>query len=250
MANLLLLNPRRRRRKAKKAHRRARRKMTAKQLKFFGPRRSRRARRAVTVFANPSRRIRRRRAASVGRRRFRRNPIGVALPSGAAFFRSPSIGGAVRMVQNAAVGATGAVAVDIAMGQAIRFLPPMLASRYGAEGQMQPGYYLTKMALALGLGVIGTKFLPGALKGYAARAAEGSLTVQAYEIARAVIPSELFTLGYYNAARVVGGANALAGNRMRGMRAYLPTNGAKRGGMGRFTPAIGGSAKNFEGYAL
>lgn len=91
---------------------RKRRKMTAKQLQYFGPKRKRRAKsKVILVTGNPKRK--RRSAATVARkrrrvvhrvkrnpvRRFRRNPI-------------PMIGGMGATLMPAAIGAAGAVGVD------------------------------------------------------------------------------------------------------------------------------------------
>lgn len=243
MEMMLLGNPRRRRRKAgsRKRSRRGHRRMSAKQLKFFGPRKRRapsrrRARRSVpaAMFANPTRRRRSRRAAS-SRRRYRRNPISFSgIRAGAVRLSASSIIGAVK---GAAVGGVGAVGVDIAMGYASRVLPASLAGRYNAQGGMNAGYYIAKSALAIFLGVAGAKVLPGKLKSVAAKMTEGSLTVQAYEILRAMVPASVM-LGYYNPARVTAGAGFLGKGRMG---AYLPRARAM-GRLGASFPA--GSMQN------
>lgn len=231
MEMLLLGNPRRRKKGARSARkaRRGRRTMTAKQLKFFGPRKARRAssrrraRRSVpaTMFANPVRRSRRSRRASSSRRRYRRNPISLGgIKAGAMRLSASSVVGAVK---GAAVGAVGAVGVDIAMGYAGRVLPASVTARYNAQGGMNPGYYIAKSLLAIGFGVLGAKVLPGKLKGVAAKMAEGSLTVQGYEILRGMVPASIM-LGYYSPARITPGAG-LTGARGR-MGAYL-TRGAR-----------------------
>lgn len=220
MASMLLLNPRRRRRKAASSHRkhkrRSRRRMTAKQLMYFGKRRHRRSARGgsrarrrvrrsrvVVVNANPIRKRRHRRRGSVARhRRYRRNPI--SLPSG----MRASLGSIKRVATNAAIGGAGAVLTDIVMGYALKFAPDSLVarvgSRYGANGGPNWSYYAAKVPLAIALGVGGSMFLPGRMKGYAAQAAEGALTVAAYEILRLTLPANI-TMGYYNSARVVSG---------------------------------------------
>lgn len=248
MSSLMLIGNPRRRRKARKARsrRRGHRKMTAKQLKYFGPRRARRAapakrrrsRRSVIVArANP---VRRRSRRSYAGRRFRRNPIGGAQVRA-------SLGSVMGVAKNAAVGAAGAIAVDAVMAQAARFMPASMSARYDAQGNMNWGYYAAKGAIAVGVGVLGAKFLPGSLKRFAARSTEGSFTVMAYEIMRSVIPANM--LGFYSPARTAGTVG-----RMGRMGAYLPRP-ASGGGMGRLGYAgnagtIGGSVRNFEGYTL
>lgn len=148
-----------------------------------------------------------------------------------------SIGGTLG---RAAVGAGGALAVDAIMGQAARFLPPSLSARYTAAGGMNIGYYGTKLAIALALGIGGAKFAPGRFKATAARMAEGSLTVQAYEIGRALLPAAV-TLGYYNPARIVANPQ-LAGMR-GGVRAYLPSR--IRGLRASFGAGSAGSGSRF-----
>lgn len=247
---MLLLNPRRRRkaRKAKRS-RRSRRPMTAKQLKFFGPRKARRSRRrTITMHANPApRRSRRSRRRSLGAvtRRFRRNPI-----SGTTI--RASMGSITRSIGNAAVGAAGAVAVDVAMGQAGRFLPASVMARYNAAGGINPMYYVAKGGLALAVGILGAKFLPGKMKGIAAKAAEGSLTVQGYEVLRAMVPASVM-LGFYSPARITSLPSNGMG-RMGRVGAYLPRGRTAAAGMARIAgssgPASIGGTRNSEGYAL
>jgi hypothetical protein len=229
MSLLAVVNPSRRRRKRKaSAKRRGSRRMTAKQLKYFGPRKkrrstSRRRSRTITVHANPIKR-RRRSASRRARRSFRRNPIG------APRLRSGYIVGAL---MDAGAGAAGAVAVDLAMTQAARVLPDTLASRFNAEGGLNFGYYAAKVALSIGLGVLGTRMLPGKGKRLAAQGAAGALTVQAYEMTRAMLPADL-VLGYMT-------PGTLARNRMG---AYLTRRPAIRSGMGAYLPAPGIGAGN------
>jgi hypothetical protein len=192
----MLINPRRRKKRRASARRRHRR-MSALQRKYFGKRRSRRhARRIVArtiqVRANPSRRRRR----SSRRRSFRRNPV--SMPAIRA-----SMGSVQRALGDAAIGAGGAIVTDIAMGQAARFLPANLVSRYDDAGNTNWLYYLTKGTIAVGLGVAGATFLPGRMRGWAARGTVGALTVMAYELGRSFVPPAL-TMGYYNPARVAG----------------------------------------------
>lgn len=218
MSLLAVVNPsrRRRRRKGARARRRGHRKMTAKQLMYFGPRK-RRSRRARTMYANPVGNPRRRRYGKRrASRRMRRNPVG------APRFRAPYIMGAV---QDAAIGAGGALVTDLTMAQVARFLPDTMTSRFGPDGAISFGYYGAKLGIAIGLGVLGTQFLPPRMRRMAATGTAGALTVQAYEIVRAMLPADL-VLGY-----MTPGRNALTRTRMsaylpRRLGAYLPSPGA------------------------
>jgi hypothetical protein len=220
MASMLLLNPRRRKRRAsshRKHHKHHRRhRMTAKQLKYFGPRAHRKHHRkhrrsVVVVHANPHRRHHRRKhhaAHHRHHRRYRRNPI--ALPGG----MRASLSSIQKVAMNAAVGGAGAVLTDIVLGYVLKLLPAskgdgsqlidQLGSRYSASGGPNWMYYAAKVPLAIALGVTGSMFLPGKMKGYAAQGAEGALTVAAYEILRLTMPASI-TMGYYSSAAVVSG---------------------------------------------
>jgi hypothetical protein len=225
MAGLLLINPRRRKaRKARKSRRGRARKMSALQMKYFGKRRG-----SARVHANPKRRRRSlRRNPSNARRRQR----GFARSGG---IRIPRVSFNVNAIQSAAktaaIGASGALAVDILMGQAGRVLPATWMGRYNTDGSINWPYYLTKAALAVGVGVLGAKVAKGG--DLAQKAAVGSLTVQAYELLRSFMPADLVTLGYYSPARIAGvrgrlglyqrapagtGATGTSLSRLRGLR--------------------------------
>lgn len=126
MPELMLINPRKRRRK---------RKMTAKQARYFGKRRKRRARsRSASpltgVAMNPRRRRRRTFTAA---RRYRRNPIKF---SPAAFMKNT--------LMPSAIGAGGALGLDVVMG----FLPLPAAMK---TGPMRP---VIKLVGAIGIGML------------------------------------------------------------------------------------------------
>lgn len=151
---LMLVNPRPRRK--------AKRKASPAQLAALAKGRAARARKprrnpapALRASANP---VKRR------TRRARRNPIG-GLSGGAI----------LAQLVGAAQGAAGAVAVDIA----IKYLPLPAAMK---AGNMQ---HVTRAGLAIGLGLIGKKFVGRA----AGRMAEGALTVSAYGILKNVANS-------------------------------------------------------------
>lgn len=218
MSLLAVVNPSKRRRRRKlSARRHGRRKMTAKQLKYFGPRRKRRVRRNPSYAPNtaPNPRRRRRSAKRRAVRRYRSNPIG------APRFR---MGYITQAVQDAAVGAGGALVTDLTMAQAARVLPANMTSRFSADGSINFGYYGVKLGIAIGLGFLGTQFLPGRLRKFAATGTAGALTVSAYELSRSMLPADL-VLGYLTPGRNAGVA------RYGRMGAYL-----KRPGMGAYLP--------------
>jgi hypothetical protein len=222
MSLLAVVNPSRRRRRRKSVsgkRRRHARKMTAKQLRYFGPRKGRvtRRRRSRTLTMSPNPRRRSRRSARRASRRFRRNPVGMPR------LRAGYITGAL---MDAGTGALGAVATDLAMTQAAKALPPTLTSRNTADGAINFGYYGVKAAIAIALGMLGVQFLPARMRPFAAKGTAGALTVQGYELVRSMLPADL-VLGYMTPARI-GGARMAA--YMRTQRA-LP---APSGNMGAY----------------
>ena len=202
MAELLLVNPRKRRAKKSARKSRARRR---------NPVAARRApRRVVNPISRAARRVRRRRnpisLARVGRRiRRRRNPIGM----GGSFTRS-----LMTMVKDAAIGGAGAIAVDAAMGQLNRFLP---ASLQRVPGRVGVGDAV-KLAITVALG----RLLSKPTRGLSGKMAQGALTVQMHQIIAGFVPAGL-TLGYAVPGRVVN-ASARVGpmRNAQGMNAYVP----------------------------
>lgn len=190
--------------------------------------------------------------------KLRRNPISVG--SARAALANPSVRAVSSIALNAAIGAAGAIGVDAIMGQASRILPASATARYSDAGGINPIYYGVKSLVAIGLGIAGVKFAPAALKNASARVAEGSLTVQAYEVMRAVIPPEVVALGF--ARRRVNGVRQLPTMRgvaatMRGVgnvRAFLPRprpTAAVAGLRGSSAPAVVGSTvRSVDGYSL
>lgn len=153
---LMMVNPRKRRatkRKASPAQLAALARGRASRARATKPRRNP-APRAAVAMSNPRKRRR-----SVARR----NPIGL------------SGGALMAQMMGAAQGAAGAVAVDIA----IKYLPIPAAMK---AGNMQ---HVTRAALAVGLGLLGRKFVGRA----AGRMAEGALTVSAYGMLKNIVNS-------------------------------------------------------------
>jgi hypothetical protein len=200
MEELLIVNPRRRRARGKRKGRSAAQRAATR--KMIAANRSRRSRRsAPSMSINPRRRRRSRSRASA--RRYRRNPATPALLRG---FR---IGGTdpMRIVQNAAIGAVGAIALNAVLSRLP--LPMMLMT-----GRVR---YLTQGAVAIGLGMLAANFkLVGSQ--VAAQAAEGALTV---------------TL-----ADAIKDFAAAAGFPLAGMGYYLPGVGVRAGPSAGASPAM------------
>jgi hypothetical protein len=143
MEQLLLINPKRRRKRAKNSRRR---------------RHSARRR-----HANPYREHRRHR----NPRRRHRNPL--------------SMSGIKPELTGAAVGAAGAVAIDIIMGYLTPYIPASLTSN-------QYLTLATKIAAALGIGMLAGKVIGG---DKARGATLGALTVVGYDFIKTLVPASL-----------------------------------------------------------
>jgi hypothetical protein len=195
MAEVLLINPRKRR-KARKATRRTRRNPAAP----IAVTRSRN-RAAFPFQANPKRR-RRRRAGAV--RRWRSNPIqtrGV-------------LRGLFPMLQNAAIGAGGAVAVDFAMGKLNPMLPETLRTTPGTVGAGDA----VKAVVTVALGQLLSRFT----RGHSRTAAQGALTVQADKIIRSMLPADIKSqLGWWTAGPVIQGSARIPPVATNSLDAYV-----------------------------
>lgn len=220
--HLMILNPKRARR-SRKRRSGGRRKMTAKQLRYFGPRRSRktthRRRRTVLVAtANPRRRrrhLRRHRFASNPRRRhhrrFRRNPV--------PFNMSGFLNGAL---VPAAIGAVGAIGVDWVIGTGL--IPATFTT-----GAMLPIVRIAA-ALLVGAGV-------GALAGaeYGEFAAAGGMVVTIYGLSKTYLQQNMPSLQlarYRPMGRYMG--------RYMGARKFRRLGFVRRPGMGRVIRRVRG----------
>lgn len=197
MAEVLLINPRRRR-KAKKA--KARRvRSTAKRASYKRKRNPLSMRKVRRV--NPIRKM--------GRRR--RNPIKL----GGLF------SGVVPMVKDAVVGAAGSVAIDFAHAKVNPMLPAMLQTAPGKVGAGDA----VKAVMTVAIGKLLSRFT----RGMSVKAAQGALTVQMDRIVRTVLPTTISAqLSAYNVpAAVVMGTNRIGPNRMAtGFNAYARPGGA------------------------
>ena len=226
--SLMLLNPRRARKSSGRSGARRRRKMTAKQLRYFGPRRSRSktSRRrskpeVVIVSQNPKRRAavskkrRHRRAKHYSRnprrahrRHYRRNPI----EGTATGFLSGTL-------VPAAIGAMGAIGVDIAIGSL-----PLPAS-------MKTGTMLTLTRIG---GALGIGFLLGMIAGEdaGAEAAAGGIIVTIYSVAKTYIQQNFtsITMARYVPLAAIRRRRRMARYiRLHGMGAVLRRRRVLRG---------------------
>jgi hypothetical protein len=189
MAEMLLINPRKRRgvRKARRVVARRRRNPLAAAV---SPVRRRR---------NPLARMR---TMSMRKRVMRRrNPIGAGMA-----------GGYMGAIREAVMGGAGAVAMDLLYGQIDNFLPAMLKKTPGSVGTGDAVKALATVFIGQALNKV--------TKGFSGRAAKASLTVQAHDIIKSFVPSTM-TMGYASPALITGGSNRV-GPIKRGMSAYIP----------------------------
>lgn len=200
MAEMLLINPRRRKaRKARKAPSAAQR-------------------RARAAFAAAARRRRNPVAAAPKRVARRRNPISASIKRATRRRRNPISLGAgsasyMGMIKAAVVQGAGAVAVDVAFGQINKFLPTMMVKVPGTVGVGDA----VKAVLTVAMG----KMLNKATRGLSMKAAQGSLTVQARDLIASFVPASM-PLGYYAAGKVVQGNSRVGPNARAGVGQYLP----------------------------
>lgn len=195
MAEMLLINPRKRR-----AAKKARRVAPAK-------------RRAVARRKNPislaSVRRRRKNPIAAVRRmtRRRRNPISMGMG-----------GGYMTAIREALVGGAGAVGMEIIFGQVNKFLPASVQKVTGTVGAGDA----VKAVLTVFIG----QALNKVTKGMSKKAAQASLTVQAHDIIKTFVPATL-TLGgaglgglaFASPAAIASGTNRVGPIR-QGVNAY------------------------------
>lgn len=186
MAEMLLINPRKRPSK----------------------RRASSAKRRVMRRKNPIaavRRIKRRRnpiAATRRRVMRRRNPIGMGMG-----------GGYMTAIREALMGGAGAVAMDVVFGQINKFMPATLQKVPGTVGAGDA----VKAVLTVFIG----HALNKVTRGFSRKAAQASLTVQAHDIIRSFVPATvaLGSVGYATPAFPVQGTNRVGPIR-KGVNAY------------------------------
>lgn len=230
MPGLAILNPRRatsKRRRRRNAGRtrggtKRRRKMTAKQLRYFGPRKSKKKTagakgKVIIVESNPKgramakrrrrkhRKTRKAKFFSNPRRRFRRNPR----TPGASFLNNTLV--------PAAIGAAGAVGVDLLLGN----MPMPWQFR---RGPMLP---LVRIGLALLVGAA-----VGAVSNREAgeEAAAGGVIVTLYGLGRNFFLARMPGFGMARYVPLNGMGNMVRQVRRPGnMKRYVPLNGMGRG---------------------
>ncbi len=217
---LFLVNPRRKKRKSRKGKMPAglRRYWASKRRGTKVTKRRRKRRASSAVVAAPRRR--RRRSHSIVKRRRRKNPMRASRRSHRRHRRSNPFGirGITHTVMPAAVGATGAIVLDVAYAYAGKYLPASL----------QTGFLpvLVKTAGAIGLGFLARKVVS---REKANAATLGALTVVAYGALKPLLASFAPTVpglsGYQDFIDY--------GSSMNGLGAYLP----KPAGMGFYSPA-------------
>jgi len=213
MPELLLVNPKRRKSRGK-------RRMSALQAQYFGPRAKRRRskRRRVTRLArNPARRrsrrrssviaaapVRHRRRRSHSRRRvtrLRRNPMrGFGGFSVKRFLNDTLI--------PAGVGAAGALAVDVALGYTAAYIPASFQT-----GIMHTG---VKLAAAVGIGMVAGASMG---KKFGEEAMAGAITVTLYDLLKSqvktmmpTLPLSGYNMGWVSPGMQIGGLGAYVGS--------------------------------------
>ena len=191
MAEMLLINPRKRR-ATKKRVTRARRRNP---MHTMNPKRRTRRK-------NPMSAMRRRVMHSARRRTRRSNPILGGMG-----------GNYMSMIREALMGGAGAIGIDLVFGQVNKYLP---ASMQKTAGTIGAGDAIKAIATVF----IG-HMLNKPTKGFSRKAAMSSLTVQAYEIMKGFVPASM-PLGYASPAMITMGTNRVSPIR-RGMNAYTAT---------------------------
>lgn len=191
MAELLLLNPRRRRRVAKTSTRKRRvSRRRSNPFKTVAVRR----RRSNPIARVASRRRRRNPIARVmSRSRRRRNPIAMRA----------TMGNLTRMFTDAAIGAGGAALVNIGWNQVNASLPTTLQTNAREVGAGDA----VKAALTVALGILLSK----PTKGLSVKAASGALTVQMFAAAQKLMPT--MPMGFYSPAQITQGSARIGPNR-------------------------------------
>ena len=219
MAEMLLINPRRRT---------ARRKTAAKRRTHSRVRKN-----PMTMTTTVRRRVKRRNPMHMMRRHVtrRRNPIGTGMASSY-----------LRDVREALMAGAGAVVFDIVHGQIKRFLPTSL--------QVTPGSIGAGDAVRAVITVVVGQALNKVTRGFSKKAAMASLTVQAHDLLKGFVPASL-PLGYMSPAMIAQGTNRVGPIRgTTGMNAYMrpgptPLLSAYTTG----TPLLNGSVQRREGVS-
>jgi hypothetical protein len=212
MAEMLLINPRKR--GARKATKR---------------RVMRRKNPAVTAMVRRRRNPMRSMKMSSMTRRRRRNPIG----SGGM------MGNYMTQIREAVIGGAGALGMDLVYGQINSFLPTSLKRVPGSIGAGDA----VKAVITVALGGLLSK----PTRGFSEKAAKASLTIQAYDIMKSFVPSTM-TIGYSSPALIAQGTNRVSPIR-RGMNAYTKGTPLLNAYMAPGKTALLSGARNREGVS-
>lgn len=202
MAEILLVNPR------KRKSRRGKRRMSALQRKYFGG--GRKKRRAVARAANPRRRKRRKQNVYINPSPRRKRRSRRTLTRGARRRRNPSLRGMGGSVINQVmptlragfIGAAGAIGLDLLWGYGKAYLPASIAGSPLAQ-------YGAKLLGAIAVGMIGGKVL----RGRGRDLATGAATVVIHDALKAQIQASFpaVQLGEYLSYAPVTGYMPRAG---------------------------------------
>jgi len=215
MAEMLLINPRKR----------GARKSTKRRV-------MRRKNPAVTSMVrrrrNPLAAMRRRRNPMTSMARRRRNPIGGAM-----------MGNYMTQIREAVIGGAGALGMDLVYGQINSFLPTALKRVPGSIGAGDA----VKAVITVALGGLLSK----PTRGLSEKAAKASLTIQAYDIMKSFVPSTM-TIGYASPALIAQGTNRVSPIR-RGMNAYTRGTPLLNAYMKPGNTALLSGARNREGVS-
>jgi hypothetical protein len=202
MSKMLLINPKKRRKARSAAQKAATRRMLAANRRGGAKRRRRNpvtVRSASTVPAVRRRMARRTNpVATIPARRRRRNPISLG---------GLNVKSIMSAVKDAAIGAGGAVGVDLLMGKIGPMLPASL--------QRTPGTVGAGDAVKLLVTILAGKLLAKPTRGLSVKMAQGALTVQAHGILSQFMPAGLTLggMGYYSPGVVVSGTNRIGPTR-------------------------------------
>lgn len=194
MAEMLLINPRRRKAARKATSKRRVRRASARRRNPIGAMMNRRVMRRRNPIGMMKRRVMRR----------RRNPIGMGRMGMASV---------VGMVREGLMSGVGAVAFGVVHGQIQKFLPVAL--------RVVPGKIGAGDAVKALITVVLGQALSGVTRGYSKKAAAASLTVQMHDLVKGFVPPALPLggLGYMSPAGIAMGTNRVGPIR-RGMNAY------------------------------
>jgi len=213
MAEMLLINPRRRtRRKAKRAAPARRRRVAHKMQALMAP--ARRRRRAPA---------RRRHTGLAG---YGSNPIGT-MRRRVMRKRNPSMlgGNYMAAIREALMDGFGAVAIDYAYHMIAKAIPGTAGTMLTPNPTSVGAADAVKAVLTVVLG----NALNGVTRGFSRKAAKASLTVQSYQIMKKVLPAQISSnlsgLGYMSPAVVAAGGGTRIGP-IRGQMGMYTAPGA------------------------